>query len=182
MFFWHKLCNTIKYAQKAHITHKRPKGRKANIMYQKIHSDNNMFWLKANKESQNRLHGKASGQKSYYGHKIECQGGKIDTLVIAGRFTINEMAALVCFKTDAKSIKRVKQHLYAKLRNILNIDIQADNKGRIYAACNAESAANNKLVHENETKQLNRQKMAKVRHIAAQKKIQKTKVILRKAK
>lgn len=139
-------------------------------MYQKIHSNNQMFWLKKDKESQNRLHGKASGQKSFYGHKIECQGGKLDSLVIAGRFTITEMSAIVCFKTDKKSIKRVKQHVNAKLRDILGVDIQADAKGRIFAACNNESFENNAAVNAAEAKAAEAAKAGRVRHVKAVKK------------
>jgi len=150
--------------------------------YETIAADGNAYWQRATKDEQLRLRGKFSGKKSFFGHKTESQAGKIDNCVLAGRFTIAEIAAIACFKSGRVAESRVKQHLYAKLRDKRDINIQIDKQGRVYAANNAESAENNRLLNKAEAEAAEAVAAGKIRHIAKVKRLQKIDKKLKAAK
>ena len=141
--------------------------------YEKISSTGEAFWQREAKDAQLRLRGKFSGRKSFYGHKIESQAGVIDSLLLEGRFTIEEMAISSKFSSGRVAVSRVRQHLNAKLRDKLNVDIQFDKKNRVFAANNVTSAENNRLVNASEAKAAEAALAGKIRHIAKAKRLAK---------
>jgi hypothetical protein len=121
-----------------------------------------------NNTEQYRLYGTMSGQKTIFGHRIESQAAIIDSMLLQGRFTIVDMARSAKYSTDKKAIARVRQHLNAKLRDKLNIDIVTDDHGVIYAANVTQSAENYALVVTNRKAKAEQAKAEQAKHVRRQ--------------
>jgi hypothetical protein len=138
---------------------------------EKIHSINQMYWQKGKgkgNSEQYRLRGKASGNKTIFGHKAESQAGIIDNLLLQGRFTLNEMAISSKFKGGKIAVSRVRQHLYQKLVKKLHIDVAIDDKGRVFAANVKESNDNHNLLLHNEVAKAEQAKAEQAKHVRRQ--------------
>ena len=131
-------------------------------MSHKIYLVGNDACLKLGKkgESQTRLIGKKSGEKSCYGHSIESQAGRIDTLLQHGRFTIAEMA-VYCYTTPA----RIRQHLFACLRDKKGHEILTDSGERVFNNSCSVSRENNALTNRNLQLKADEIELAKVKHV-----------------
>ena len=105
--------------------------------------------------------GVVSNAKSCYGHKAGSQAERIDTLLQWGRFGIHEMA-ISCGTTEA----RIRQHLYAKLRDKLGMKIEIDEGGRVFNASDSVSLANNTLTNKNIADRASAIADAKIKHVA----------------
>lgn len=133
-----------------------------------LHSINGAKWQESNGKNgvkQYRLTGKASGQKTIFGHRIESQAAIIDSLLLAGRFTIEDMAVNAKYKSGKIAVSRVRQHLYQKLVKKLGIDVIVDSNGIVYAANVKESADNYALLQKNKKAAAEAAEQARVKHV-----------------
>lgn len=135
------------------------------------HTGNGSFHAKSNGKNGNeqfRLYGTMSGQKTIFGHRIESQAAVIDSMLLQGNSTIEDMARQAKYSTDKKAVSRVKQHLNAKLRDKLGIDIVVDKNGIVYAANVTQSAENYALLQQNKAAAAEQAAVAKVKHVRRQ--------------